>query len=318
MNKLICLVLFPVLAFGQLNVGKAKALLADKKFYEAEKILSPYVKNNSNDIAAVEMLGDAYAHQKKWDEAIAIFKRLVAHDSNNANYQYKYGGVLGMKSLAVSKLKALGMIGDVKEAFLNAARLDPEHIDARWALVELYMQLPGIIGGSKSKSLQYANELEKLSLVDGYLAKGYIHEYDEEPELAEKYYKLALSLGGSVTCFDKLSHFYENQNQPDKAIETIEHAYDKHNKNSLHYQIGKVCADYNVQLEKGERCLKMFISNHSVKDGVPIEWGYFRLAQINKNRQDKIEALKWINKALSTRADFYQAKEEKEKILKLR
>jgi hypothetical protein len=42
--------------------------------------------------------------------------------------------------------------------------------------------------------LLFANQLEVLSKVDGYLAKGYIHEYDNEPELAEKYYKKAVAL----------------------------------------------------------------------------------------------------------------------------
>ncbi|TYA73269.1 hypothetical protein FUA24_17170, partial [Seonamhaeicola marinus] len=163
----------------------------------------------------------------------------------------------------------------------------------------------------------YANELQNLSKVDGYLAKGYIYEYDKEPEQAEKYYKLALNTGGSVTCFEKLTNFYEKQNKPQKAIENIEHAYQKHNRNAMHYQIGKVCADYNIQLEKGEKCLHAYIKNHSVKDGVPIEWAYFRLAQIHKNKLDKTAALKWIDKALATRANFKQAKEEKAKILKL-
>ena len=126
------------------------------------------------------------------------YKKLVKANPYNANYHYKYGGALGMKALSVSKLKALGIIGDVKRFFFKAAELDPKHIDARWALVELYMSLPGIIGGSKSKSLKYADELENLSKVDGYLAKGYIYEYDDEPELAEKYYKIAIKVGGSV------------------------------------------------------------------------------------------------------------------------
>ena len=113
-----------------------------------------------------------------------------------------------MKALSISKLKALGIIGDVKRSFLKAAELDPNHIDARWALVELYVSLPGIVGGSNSKALKYANELQKLSKVDGYLAKGYVYEYDDKPELAEKYYKLAIKVGGSVTCYEKLSNFY--------------------------------------------------------------------------------------------------------------
>lgn len=317
MNKIFCLLLMPLFAFGQFDTKKVETLIKDKHFSEAENILIPYVSNNPNDISALELLGDVYANQKKWDQSIVYFKKLVRINPENANYQYKYGGVLGMKALSVSKLKALGIIGDVKEAFLKAAELDAEHVDARWALVELYMQLPGIIGGSKSKALHYANELENLSKVDGYLAKGYIYEYDKEPEMAEKYYKLALNTGGSVTCFEKLTTFYENQQQPDKAIKTIEKAYEKHNRNAMHYQIGKVCADYNIQLEKGKRCLLAYIKNHSVKDGVPIEWAYFRLAQIHKNKLDKNGALKWINKALATKADFKQAKEEKEKILQL-
>ena len=92
----------------------------------------------------------------------------------------------------------------------------------RWAMVELYMQLPGIIGGSKKKSLKYANELENLSKVDGYLAKGYIYEYDNELKLAENYYKKAIIVGGSLTCYDKLTKLYEAENQPIKAIANIE------------------------------------------------------------------------------------------------
>jgi len=303
--------------FSQSVVNEINLLFKQKQFIKAEQLASNYVVQNPSDLQAIELLGDAYGHQKKWDDAIRQYKKLVDAEDNNANYHYKYGGALGMKALEVNKLKALGIIGDVKVAFLKAAELDSKHIGTRWALVELYMQLPGIIGGSKKKSLKYADELEQLSKVDGYLAKGYVYEYDKEPELAENYYKKAIKVGGSLTCYDKLTSLYESEKQPVKAIATIEEAYEKHNKNHLHYQIGKVSADYNIELDKGERCLKMYIENHSAKDGVPIEWAYFRLAQIHKNRHDKPEALKWIDKALDIRSDFKQAKEEKQKILQL-
>ncbi|WP_347922632.1 tetratricopeptide repeat protein [Pontimicrobium sp. SW4] len=317
MKKFLFLLLFPIFSFSQSIMIEVNQLFQQKQFVEAEKIASAYVKKNPSNLKAIELLGDAYGHQKKWDNAIEQYKKLVNAKNDNANYHYKFGGALGMKALEVNKFKALGIIGDVKEAFLTAAELDPKHIDTRWALVELYMQLPGIIGGSKSKSLKYADELEQLSKVDGYLAKGYIYEYDKEPELAETYYKKAIEIGGSLTCYDKLTNLYEAEKQPLKAISNIEEAYEKHNKNHLHYQIGKVSADYNIELDKGERCLKMYIENHSAKDGVPVEWAYYRLAQIQKHRANKQEALKWIDKALDIRSDFKQAKEEKEKILSL-
>jgi len=317
MKKFLFLLLMPTFTFSQAIVNDADLLFQQKQFIKAEKMIRGYVTENPNDLVGIELLGDAYGHQKKWDRAINQYKKLVDVSYDNANYQYKYGGALGMKALEVNKFKAIGLISDVKEAFLKAAEIDSDHIDVRWAMVELYMQLPGIIGGSKKKSLKYANELENLSKVDGYLAKGYIYEYDNELKLAENYYKKAIIVGGSLTCYDKLTKLYEAENQPIKAIANIEDAYEKHNKNQMNYQIGKVSADYKVELEKGERCLHLYIKNHSVEDEVPIEWAFLRLSQIEKNRNNKSEALKWIDKALDTRSNFKQAKEEKEKILSL-
>jgi tetratricopeptide (TPR) repeat protein len=209
------------------------------------------------------------------------------------------------------------MIGDIKDQFHKAAELDPKHIDVRWALVELYIQLPGIVGGSVDKSLKYASELEKLSKVDGYLAKGYVYEYDNELELAEKYYKMAIKEGGSMTCYEKLTTFYEKQKQPEKAISNIEDNQKAHQRNALHYQIGKVAAEYNVELLKGEMCLNIYIKNYSAEDGVPKAWANYRLAQINKHKGYKSEALKYINLAIEELPDIKPFKEEKNTILKL-
>lgn len=315
MKYLLFLVLAPAFCFGQsLVIDEAKQLIEDKQFIKAEQVLSEYVKENENDAKGLELLGDAYGNQKKWDDAITYYEKLTELEPRNANYHYKYGGALGMKALSVSKLRAVGIIGDVKEAFLTAADLDPNHIDTRWALVELYMQLPGIIGGSKSKSLKYANELEVLSKVDGYLAKGYIYEYDDEPELAEIYYKKAIKVGGSVTCYDKLTSLYEKEEQPLKAISNIEASGKVHERNAMHYQIGKVCAEYNIELDKGEKCLLTYIENHSAIDGVPKAWAYYRLAQIQKNKQQKAKALVWINKAIASLPDIKVFKKEKQRI----
>ena len=317
MNKYVFAFLFPLFLGAQSIYEEVPLLFEQKQYVKAEDVAKFHVSKNPNDLKAIELLGDAYGYQEKWNEAIDQYQILKEAKPNDANYHYKYGGALGMKALSVSKFRALGIIGDVKSSFLKAAELDPNHIDTRWALVELYMQLPGIIGGSKRKSLKYAEELQNLSEVDGYLAKGYIYEYDDEPELAEDFYKRAIEVGGSLTCYQKLTDLYDNHKQPEKAISNIEVAQEKHQRNALHYQIGKVAADYNIQLEKGEQCLKVYIENHSAKDGVPIEWAYYRMAQIQKHKSNKEAALTWINKALNEREDFKQAQEEKKIILSL-
>lgn len=309
---LICLT-----AFSQSNLEKAKQLLADKSFYKAEQFLEAQVKLQPNNLEFIELLGDTYGHQKKWDEAISNYKTLKVKKPLVANYHYKFGGAMGMKALLVNKFAALGLIGDIKDAFLTAAKLDPKHIDTRWALVELYMQLPGIVGGSKSKSFKYANQLEALNKVEGYLAKGYLYEYDNKPELAEKYYLLAIKEGGSLTCFDKLTDLYEAQKEPEKAVANIEAANLKHHRNALHYQIGKVCAEYNVQLDKGEKFLLIYLENYSTKDGVPKAWANYRLAQIYKYKNDLINAKKYIDLAIVELPKIKVFKEEQLKILSI-
>jgi hypothetical protein len=101
--------------------------------------------------------------------------------------------VLGMKALEVNKFKALGMIGEIKVISKKTIKLNPAHIDARWALIELYIKLPGIVGGSETKALKYSSELSKISSVDGYLSRGHIDEYYRRYEAAERQYKSIFS-----------------------------------------------------------------------------------------------------------------------------
>lgn len=309
--------LMPVLALGQTPKDSITKLFNKKMYIEAERTAMHYLKANPQDVEIKELLGDAYGYQKKWDEAISIYKQLVNYKRNSAEYQYKYGGAMGMKALAVSKIEALGMVSDIRDAFLKAAELDPKHTNVRWALVEFYMQLPGIIGGSKTKALKYADELYNLSKVDGYLAKGYIYEYDNNAQLAEKYYKLAIKEGGSLWCYEKLTTFYEKQKQPEKALSNLEEAKNKHKRNGLHYQIGKVAAENNIELQKGEQYLQTYIENYSSNDEVPKAWAYYRLAQIYLHKKDKREALKHIDLAISEDPKTKSFTEQKQKILRM-
>jgi tetratricopeptide (TPR) repeat protein len=315
-HYIILLFLLPLTCFPQQSLDGIKTLFGDKNYKKAETLIVDFLKEYPENMKAIELLGDTYGYQEKWDEAKEAYKKLVEAHPQEANYHYKYGGALGMKALE-NKFKAIGLIGDIKASFTKAAELDENHIDARWALVELYMQLPGIFGGSKNKSLKYANELEQLSQVDGHLAKGYIYEYDDAPELAEKHYKKAIQVGGSLTCFNKLTTFYENKKQPEKAILNLEQAHQRHQRNALHYQIGKVAAEYNVQLEKGEQCLQLYLKNYSPKDGVPKAWAHYRLAQIHTHRNNKFQALEHIDLALQELPKIKPFKKQKEKILKL-
>ena len=214
--------LFFLISFNMMaetDFEKAEKLYKQEKYDQAKTLFESYLKSNPNHYKTVEYLGDIAGHQKKWDEAIKQYKVLKTQFPKTANYWYKYGGALGMKAKSVNKFKALGMIDDIENAFLTAAKLDLKHIDSRWALVMLYIELPGIVGGSETKAIKYSNELMELSKVDGYLSKGYIDEYFNRYKKAEISYVKAHEIGNSKTTFQKLYNLYLNKIK-DKAKAT--------------------------------------------------------------------------------------------------
>lgn len=215
----ILIFLFPVLVFSQTSFEKAEKLYAQEKYQQAKTLFESHLKSNPNHYKTIEYLGDIAGHEKDWDEAIKQYSILKNQFPKTANYWYKYGGAMGMKAKSVNKFKALGMIDDIENSFLKAAELDKKHIETRWALVMLYIELPGIVGGSEKKALKYSDELMELSKVDGHLSKAYIDEYFNRYKKAEANYLKAHEIGNSKTTFQKLYHLYLNKIK-DKAKAT--------------------------------------------------------------------------------------------------
>lgn len=226
--KFLFVLLCNILLFSNSNdFEKGELLYKQNKFQEAKVLFLNCIKSDPNNIKAIEYLGDIAGHQKNWDEAISHYKILKEKYPSTANYWYKYGGAMGMKAKSVNKFKALTMIDDVENAFLKAANLDKKHIDARWALVVLYIELPGIIGGSEKKAQKYADELMDLSKVDGYLAKGYIDEYFNRFKKAEANYIKAHEIGNSKTTFQKLYNLYLNKIKDKAKAKKLKEQFEK-------------------------------------------------------------------------------------------
>lgn len=229
---LIVLFLFPFVVFSQVSFEKAQQLFEEGKFEQAKPMFEILLKKNPSNIKIMEYLGDIAGRNKSWDEALSYYSKLKKAKPSEANFYFKYGGVLGMKALEVNKFQALGMIDEVRENFEKAITLNPKHIESRWALIELYLQLPGFLGGSEKKALQYSSELSRISTVDGYLSRGHIEEYFKRYTLAEQQYKKAIAIGNSKKSYQKLANLYANKmKSPDKAQAVLEE-FKKKNKSS--------------------------------------------------------------------------------------
>lgn len=219
---IVCLI-FPLILLSQSSYDQARKLFEEGKFEQSQTIFKALLKKDPSNLKVNEYLGDIAGQNKSWDEAIKYYGKLKELKPSEANFYYKYGGALGMKALTVNKFKALGMIDEIKGSFEKAIELDSRHIDARWALIELYIKLPGIVGGSETKAIKYSNELLRLSAVDGYLSRGRIDEYYKRYKAAELQYKKAIAVGSSAASYQMLADLYKNKmNEPEKAKTVLE------------------------------------------------------------------------------------------------
>jgi tetratricopeptide (TPR) repeat protein len=227
MKKLLLFFLFvPICIWSQSNFEKAEKLYHAKKYDEAQVVFEGVLKSKPLDVKTIEYLGEIAAHQKSWVKGGEYFKKLKELKPTEADYFYKYGGCLAMRAMEVSRLKALGMVGEMKESFEKAIVLDPKHIPARWALIEIYLQLPGIFGGSESKAILYSNQLAQLSPVDGYLSRGRIDVYFKRYAAAEKNFIKAHEIGKSKTTFQKLYNLYLNNLKDTKKARELKQKFE--------------------------------------------------------------------------------------------
>lgn len=222
MKYLYYIIFFPILVSSQINIESAEKYIKEQQYAKANSVLESLLKQNPNDLRSIEYLGDIQCYLKKWEKAVPYYKKLTELNPKNAQYFYKYGGALGMYAKESNKFKALFMMDEVKASFEKTISLNPIHIEAHWALIEVYIQLPAMVGGSQFKAIQYSDELLKISPIDGYLSKGHIFEFYKKYDRAEQQYLKAIALGNSKTSYKKLADLYKNKmNLPLKAKQII-------------------------------------------------------------------------------------------------
>ena len=287
MNWNLCLwLLLPIALMGQIDTDGVAEMLRAGDYDAAEEVLLNRIENDkAPDLRS--KLGEVYGYQGQWDKAIAVYRELTLSYPDDGDYFFRYGGVMAKKAQNSNIFIGLSLLGKIKSSFRRTIRLDPGHLGAHWALIDLYVSLPLIVGGSMSQAYHYAADLKKISKLDGYLAMGYVYEYDDKAGEAKSNYLKALEL--------------LNEEQIIK-------------RNQLHYQIGKICSEYNLELERGIYHLGEYIDHYTVLDGVPLEWAYYRLAKIYRKKSEKENAIKWINRSLELNPDLEQAITEKKAI----
>ncbi len=291
---------FPILIFGQEIPNDFYALWASKSYDELTPKLEQFIVLHPTNYKAIELLGDVYGSQLDWNSAAYYYEKLVQAKPSVADYHYKYGGVLGQKAKQSSRFDAFGLIHQVKKSFSQAATLDSKHWEVRWALVELFVQLPAFLGGSYKKALAYAEELESISKINGYFAKAYIYEHKKDIDQSNIFVKKGAELRQTISC---LKHQNKQQSEC------------KSHNNSLHYDLALACTTGRIDMRSSIFLLNKYISEFNSIDRTPLEMAHYQLARLYLKQKKEKVALHHLETSLKLNSKFELAKNEKMRIL---
>ena len=236
--------------------------------------------------------GRALSERGDYDHAVEVFEKAVAATPKNAEAHYLLGAAYGQQVIKASIVGQASLASKMKGQFEEALRLDPNHLDARSALLEFYMVAPVVLGGSESKAMEEANEIKKRDAFRGHRAWSYIYIVQKKMDLARKELIDAVrEQPGSPKTHIYLGYFYLNEKNLAGATTEFETAA-KADPNYLPvwFWLGRLAVATESNYARGEEALKKYLAYKPKQDEPALSRAHYWLGQIYEKTGRKAEA----------------------------
>lgn len=292
------------------SLQEAIGLFETEKYAEAKRIFQAIADQDDKNAAAAFYLGRICSYEDDAKLAIEWLKKAVELDEGNSEYHFWLGNAYGQKAQDASIFKAPGLAKKVKKEFEKAVEFDPDNVRARFALMQFYLQAPGIMGGSDKKAHRQAEEIKKRDPAWGHRAFGQIYEHEENYQLAEKEYLASVEENPqNLDSRYALSYFYQETGNFEKAFGTLEKLLEAHpgEINAL-YQIGRTGALSGQNWERAAECLQRYLQSEPAEGSPSIEWAHYRLGMVYHKAGKEDLAREQYEAALQLSPKFKEAK----------
>jgi len=134
--------------------------------------------------------GRAALDRRDFKNAAQILEEAVEQKPNCAEAHYLLGNAYGRLAEHAIVIRQPELAWKTKAEFERAVQHDPNHLRARFALIEYYLQAPAFLGGDNAKAYQQATEIRARSVEEGHRAFATIYEHEKHFALARDEYAL--------------------------------------------------------------------------------------------------------------------------------
>ncbi|MEP6506168.1 MAG: tetratricopeptide repeat protein [Betaproteobacteria bacterium] len=186
-----------------------QALADARRFVELEQAAFARISAKGDDADAWQaytqgLLGQAGSGASaRRDAGLANLQACVKATPKIAACHYGVGAVTGVQVMTLGMMKAAFGIGQVRDEFIKALEIDPALDPARSGLVQFYLMVPGLAGGSVSKARDVAQAAVARQPEYAKLLNAAIAQYDDRSVEAERLLG-TVQVGGDASLAEEL------------------------------------------------------------------------------------------------------------------
>jgi tetratricopeptide (TPR) repeat protein len=299
------------------TIDEGVSLLKQNKFDEAKAIFERIISANDTNAAAQFYLGQIYYHHaytgRDIDAAVDHLESAAESNPRIAEYQFMYGAALGEKVRQAGVLKQIFLAPKVKKAFLSALAIDSQFVAARIGLAQYYLLAPSIAGGNEKEGWKQIDEAVRLDELQGRLMKARMLDRAKRMEDAKKEYDtLVLSKPREWRVWKNYGFFSLRHDSGSKAEEYFQHYIELRPDTADCYQNLA-----QVFLKQGtvDRAVPLLEKALSIdRNFVP---AILSLGDVYKTKGQKKEAKETYERALTAARFDWQKKEAEQKLKEL-
>jgi len=236
--------------------------------------------------------GKAAMARNDIDAAAALFEKAVAQNPKSAEAHYLLGSAYGSQAEKASIFGQASLAGKTKDEFEKAVELDPNHLDARFGLIQFYAFAPGFMGGSYDKAFAQAAEIRKRDPLRGHRAAAFIYAQQKKTEEAKKeYFDEVKEFPKSPRAHLDLGLFYINHKDWKAAGDEFDTALklDATYMPAV-FRLGQLSVLSNTNLSHGEELLRKYLTYTPKSDEPSLARAHYWLGQLYEKQGKKAEA----------------------------
>lgn len=229
----------------------------------------------------------------RWDDAAKAFERSVKANERSADAHYWLGRAYAVQVLRANVLRQASLAGKTRGVLERAVQLDPDHLDARAALMQYYLRAPGVAGGSVAKARQQAEEVRRRNAYRGGILAATIARREKQWAAAvAEYERLIKQHPDSAAPYSSLASTYGDHQRWTEAFATVDRfRAAMPNEILVDYALGRAAAESGQQLDRGEAGLRKYIASATPAPGEPtIATAHLRLGALLERRGNKPQA----------------------------